>query len=56
MKQIIASGLLAGVALTGCANLKFQWSASYATDNLLADLQRPQAAEQAKQPAAEVSK
>jgi len=25
---------LLAVVLGGCANLKFQWSASYATDNL----------------------
>lgn len=48
--------IVALLALSGCANLKFQWSASYATDNLLADLQRAHAAEQAKQPAGEASK
>lgn len=30
-------------SLTGCANLRFAWSASYATDNLAADLQRAKA-------------
>jgi hypothetical protein len=25
-------------ALIGCANLKFQWAASYQTDNLAADI------------------
>jgi hypothetical protein len=26
------------LALAGCANLKFQWAASYQTDNLAADM------------------
>lgn len=26
------------LALAGCANLKFQWAASYQTENLAADL------------------
>jgi len=26
------------VTLAGCANLKFEWKASYKTDNLAADL------------------
>lgn len=37
MKKIVA--LLAALALSGCANLKFQWSASYQTDNLAADIE-----------------
>lgn len=39
MKKLIILLAVAG-ALTGCANLKFAWSASYQTDNLLADLQQ----------------
>jgi hypothetical protein len=39
------------VLLAGCANLRFQWSASYATDNLLADLERG-----TKQPAGDPAK
>ena len=54
MKRSIVLATL--LALAGCANLKFQWSASYATDNLIADLRRAHAAEQAKQPAGEASK
>lgn len=30
--------VLIALALTGCANLKFQWAASYQTDNLAEDL------------------
>lgn len=41
MKRIIAIALFA--SLTGCANLQFAWSASYATDNLAADLKRAKA-------------
>jgi hypothetical protein len=37
MKRLITIVFL--LALAGCANLKFQWSASYATDNLLVDLE-----------------
>jgi hypothetical protein len=37
MKRMIVIALL--LALPGCANLKFQWSASYATENLRADLE-----------------
>jgi hypothetical protein len=37
MKRLIAIALL--LALPGCANLKFQWSASYATDDLQADIE-----------------
>lgn len=33
--------------LTGCANLKFAWSASYQTDNLAEDIKAARA-EQAK--------
>lgn len=29
-----------GMLLSGCANLKFAWSASYQTDNLAADLRQ----------------
>lgn len=39
MKKIIATLLLC-LSLAGCANLKFQWSASYATDNFLEDLKK----------------
>lgn len=34
-------------AVTGCSNLKFQWAASYQTDNLGEDLKAAKA-EQAK--------
>lgn len=39
---LVAVLLMIGVAmaLSGCANLKFAWSASYQTDNLAADLQQ----------------
>ncbi|MGG7604622.1 hypothetical protein [Massilia sp. BKSP1R2A-1] len=36
MKRILAVALLA--TLAGCANLKFEWKASYKTDNLAQDL------------------
>jgi hypothetical protein len=36
VKKILALALL--VTLAGCANLKFEWKASYKTDNLAADL------------------
>lgn len=39
MKRLVVA-LLMCIALAGCANLKFQWSASYATDNLLQDLKK----------------
>jgi uncharacterized lipoprotein NlpE involved in copper resistance len=39
MKKLIASMLIC-FALVGCANLKFQWSASYATDNFLEDIKK----------------
>lgn len=42
MKRILIA-LIAAASLTGCANLQFAWSASYATDNLAADLQRAKA-------------
>ena len=42
MKKILLA-LACAVLLTGCANLQFAWSASYATDNLAADLQRAKA-------------
>lgn len=37
MKKVIYA--VACLILAGCANLKFQWSASYATDNLVADIE-----------------
>ena len=40
MKKLI---VLLSIALTGCANLKFQWAASYQTDNLAADIERARA-------------
>jgi len=36
MKKLIATLLV--LSLAGCANLKFQWSASYKTDDLVEDL------------------
>ena len=36
MKRILLLALLA--TLAGCANLKFEWKASYKTDNLAQDL------------------
>lgn len=36
--------ILSVLALTGCANLKFQWAASYQTDNLAADIAAARAA------------
>jgi hypothetical protein len=44
MKKILI--VLAAIALTGCSNLKFQWAASYQTDNLAADLERARAERQ----------
>lgn len=44
MKRIVITALLA-TTLTGCAGLKFQWSASYQTENLAADLRDARAAE-----------
>lgn len=38
--------ILAALALAGCANLKFQASASYMTDNLAADVAAARAAPQ----------
>ncbi|MFC7515108.1 hypothetical protein ACFQUU_08840 [Herbaspirillum sp. GCM10030257] len=38
MKKLITLALV--LLLAGCANLRFQWAASYATDNVLADLER----------------
>lgn len=38
MKKLTVIALV--LALGGCANIRFQWSASYATDNVLADLER----------------
>lgn len=37
--KLIALAVIA-LSLSGCANLKFAWSASYQTDNLAADLQQ----------------
>ena len=37
MKKILFALALVS-AVSGCTNLKFAWSASYATDNLAADL------------------
>jgi len=39
VKRTILSVALS-LALAGCANIRFQWAASYATDNVLADLER----------------
>lgn len=36
--------IVALLALTGCANLKFQWAASYQTENLAADMAASRAA------------
>ncbi|MEH6436708.1 hypothetical protein [Massilia sp. DD77] len=36
MKKILILAVLA--TLAGCANLKFEWKASYKTDNLAQDL------------------
>lgn len=47
MKRSLLLLALAG-ALCGCSNLKFQWAASYQTDNLAADIAAARA-EQAKQ-------
>lgn len=42
MKRIL---ILASVlAIAGCANLKFQWAASYVTDNPAADIAAARAA------------
>jgi hypothetical protein len=38
MKKILM--IVAVLMLASCANLKFQWAASYQTDNLIADLER----------------
>lgn len=37
MKKILLAAALAAT-LAGCANLKFEWKASYKTDNLAQDL------------------
>lgn len=42
MKKAILMLALAS-ALAGCANLKFQWSASYQTENLAEDLKAARA-------------
>lgn len=42
-KLILLAVIVAG--LSGCANLKFQWAASYQTDNLAADIERARQAE-----------
>lgn len=45
-RVIALLAILAGaLSLTGCANLKFQWSASYQTDNLKADIEAARKAE-----------
>lgn len=36
MKRTLLISVLA-IAMTGCAALKFQWAASYQTDNLVED-------------------
>lgn len=38
MKKMIIA-LLVVLSLSGCANLKFQWAASYKTDNLAGALE-----------------
>lgn len=43
MKRTIL--IISLLALTGCANLKFQWAASYQTDNLAADIAAARAAQ-----------
>lgn len=43
MKRTLIAIILVST-LAGCSNLKFAWSASYATDNLAADLEREKAA------------
>lgn len=48
MKKAIV--LLAALALSGCANLKFQWAASYQTDNLAADVAAARAAQAPAKP------
>lgn len=40
MRILIAA--IAAASVAGCANLKFQWSASYMTDNIKPDLQQTQ--------------
>lgn len=44
MKKAILMLALAS-ALAGCAGLKFQWSASYQTENLVEDLRNARSAE-----------
>lgn len=46
MRKIILM-LAVASALTGCAGLKFQWSASYQTENLAEDVRNARAAEKA---------
>jgi Tfp pilus assembly protein PilV len=41
MKKTIL--LVALLAMAGCANLKFQWAASYQTDNLAEDMRAERA-------------
>lgn len=43
MKRTIL--IITAIALAGCANLKFQWAASYQTDNLAADMAAARAAQ-----------
>lgn len=47
--QLIVMLLLAALA-SGCSNLKFQWAASYQTDNLIEDLRRAEAKAEVKEP------
>lgn len=41
-EKLVAALIVIGIlmALAGCANLKFQWAASYQTDNLIEDLKK----------------
>lgn len=55
-ERVIAVLLLIGIVLflSGCANLKFQWAASYQTENLIEDLRNARAAEASVERAKEV--
>lgn len=48
--------ILVALTLAGCANLKFQWAASYQTDNLAADMAAAHAAQAPTQVSAQVEK
>lgn len=39
MKKLIVV-ITVAVVMAGCANLKFQWAASYQTENLAADIEQ----------------